>query len=325
VRIFRKLAVAAAVGVVLPIVLGGIVRATGSGDACPDWPRCFGRWIPPGNYHAILEYSHRLLAAVSGLLLLALAVSLFANRDLRRRRSLVVPAIVAFVLLVIQSFLGKLVVERSLSPGLVTIHLATALLLAATVAVAAVNSYYVRIPPNAQDNAAPDGSETLDKLENISRTGSLALVSALSILAVILVGAYMRAESASLAFTDWPLMDGRIIPRLSGEPQLLHFAHRVLVLAGAIPIVWLSIRASTAKPRVRAIVAFAHLATALYILQVAIGAANVFTKLSQWARAAHVAVAAFAFMASVGCTAVCLNESKQPTGSRLEDQEVAAA
>lgn len=322
---FRKLAVASAVGIVVPIVLGGVVRATGSGDACPDWPRCFGRWIPPADYQAILEYTHRLSAAVSGILLVALAVSLMKNQDLRRRRSLIFPAAVAIVLVVFQSYLGKLVVERALSPPLVTFHLATALLLAATLVVAAVNSCYAGRPEIVEDGTVGAGAGDSMESAPTSPPTLLAVLSATAVLAVVLVGAYMRAEGASLAFSDWPLMGGRLVPAMTGEPERLHFAHRALVLLGAIPILWLSVRATSAKPQVRGIVSFAHLAAALYVAQIAVGAATVLTHLSQWSRAVHVALAALTFMASVACAAVCLNEAK---GTRLRphlDREPAAA
>ncbi len=305
---FQKLAVASAVGILLPIVMGGVVRATGSGDACPDWPKCFGRWIPPADYHAILEYVHRVTAALSGLLLLALAIALVADRHLRRQRSLAVPATVAFVLLLLQSYLGKLVVETTLSPTLVTFHLAVALLLASTVTVAAVNSFY--LPPVDRD-ANGFGSAEVEAVasEVASPPTALAATAVAAMFAVILVGAYMRAEGASLAFLDWPLMGGRLLPSLSTEPERIHFAHRLLVLVGLVPIVWFAARATSMRPRIRALVGFAHSAAGLYLVEVALGAANVLTRLSQWVRAAHVAVAAFALMASVASLSICINET----------------
>ncbi len=65
-RRFRQLAVLTTVTTLVLIAWGGVVRATGSGDGCPDWPRCFGRWVPRLEYHTLIEYIHRLLAVVSG-------------------------------------------------------------------------------------------------------------------------------------------------------------------------------------------------------------------------------------------------------------------
>src|SRR3990172_2934068 len=60
---FRYIVAAAAVATFLLIVIGGIVRVTGSGLGCPDWPTCFGRFIPPNDIKAQIEYSHRFWAS----------------------------------------------------------------------------------------------------------------------------------------------------------------------------------------------------------------------------------------------------------------------
>src|SRR5258708_28683846 len=71
---FRLLAIVAAVAVYGQIVLGGVVRITGSGLGCPDWPACQGKIVPDfANSHVVIEYLHRLVGSTAGLLMIATA------------------------------------------------------------------------------------------------------------------------------------------------------------------------------------------------------------------------------------------------------------
>src|SRR2546423_13063865 len=71
---FRRVAFLTAFFAYLQIALGGVVRVTGSGLGCPDWPLCHGRPYPAADVHSIIEYSHRTVGAVTGVLLLATVV-----------------------------------------------------------------------------------------------------------------------------------------------------------------------------------------------------------------------------------------------------------
>ena len=92
-KAFRAVSAATAVVTYALVVLGGVVRVSGSGLGCPDWPLCHGRLLPPLNVHAIIEYSHRTTASLTSLLVVLTA--LLAWLGWRHRRDLLVPATIA--------------------------------------------------------------------------------------------------------------------------------------------------------------------------------------------------------------------------------------
>src|SRR5947209_5526546 len=121
---------------------GGRVRGPGSGLGGPDWPRCHGKWYPPLTFHAIIEYSHR--ASASIVIVLVMAVAVFAWVKYRSVASLFWPALGAVGVIAIQAFLGKLVVDSGLNSHLVVIHFATSLALLALVITTTVNAFSPR-------------------------------------------------------------------------------------------------------------------------------------------------------------------------------------
>src|SRR5437870_10431996 len=137
---FRALSVATAVATFALVVLGGVVRVSGSGLGCPDWPLCHGRVLPPLELHSIIEYSHRTTASLTSALVVLTAV--VAWLAWRKRRDIVIPATVALVLLVVQVLLGAITVRLELPPMIVLAHLATAMALLAAVCVTGTQVWF---------------------------------------------------------------------------------------------------------------------------------------------------------------------------------------
>lgn len=132
------------------MLLGAYVSAIGAGLACPDWPTCYGTWIPflhptiaarsPYSVGQVLwEWIHRTVAALVGLLILGTA--LVAWRTRRDQPLIVWSAITAAVLLPVQVVLGRLTVTRQLQPVIVTAHLGVALLILVSLTVVTVRTW----------------------------------------------------------------------------------------------------------------------------------------------------------------------------------------
>jgi protoheme IX farnesyltransferase len=272
---FAKLAIAAAVATFALISVGGLVRATDSGLGCPDWPLCFGDWIPPADLNAWIEHTHRLVAAVFvGPLVGAVGlITLFSFR--RRDRPMLAAAVVAGVLVIAQSLLGAAVVLEQLRADLVAAHLAMALtVLAATIFIAerATNGPFRR---------------------RLARPGLTRLVgvTAIAVFAQMLLGSWVTGHHAGLAFTDFPLMNGALLPDLTLAVHQIQFAHRVLAVAVACLVLaaaW-AVRRQTDDPSLRRL---ALVASGLIVVQVALGAANVWSQLAVYFVVPHLMVGA---------------------------------
>jgi len=170
--IFRRIGLFTCSSVFLLFLLGALVRATGSGMGCPDWPKCFGLYAPPtcecqlpNNYEQVfqekrhkkvakflktlrafglnekadiiendknlyvqekfdptkawIEYINRLFGVLSGLLAVAFIALSFLNKSLKKTRFW---ASIGFVMLILNAWLGSIVVATNLLPGIVSLH-----------------------------------------------------------------------------------------------------------------------------------------------------------------------------------------------------------
>ena len=139
---FQRLALWTTATTYLLILVGGLVRASGAGLGCPDWPRCFGGWVPPASAAALppqfdpsqfnptlmwTEYLNRLLGVTVGFLIFATAIS--AWRHHRRDPRILWTTIGAFLLTGFQGWLGGRVVAHELAAWIVTVHMIVALVI----------------------------------------------------------------------------------------------------------------------------------------------------------------------------------------------------
>ena len=265
------------------VVVGVVVRVTGSGLGCPDWPLCHGSLIPPLEPSAIIEYSHRLSAALS--ITLVAATAIVAWRRYRRERQIVALATLAAGLVLVQSLLGALTVFLELPETVVTVHLAVAEALLATLTLLTVRVF--------------------DPERSLSRPAALYAAAALAVYLLMLTGAYVRGSGASLACTEWPLCGpSNIHPEwfsviLPGGSQDVHMAHRYLALVVGLLVGWASLSAWREGHR-----RLAASAGVLFAAQVGVGSAYVLSSGLAAFQGAHLAVASATWCVLVALAAV---------------------
>jgi cytochrome c oxidase assembly protein subunit 15 len=117
----------ALVSLTMIVFTGAAVRLTGSGLGCPDWPRCYGRAVPPADLNAVIEYANRIFTGIVGIAVIAASVLSFRRRPYRWH--LAVFGALLPLGVVCQAILGALVVEFHLAPGLVMGHFILSMLL----------------------------------------------------------------------------------------------------------------------------------------------------------------------------------------------------
>jgi protoheme IX farnesyltransferase len=304
---FRSLALATAIATVVLFAIGGLVRGSGSGLGCSTWPGCEpGRLFPSGTVHSLIEFSHRAMAFLVAVLSALTGVAAF--RLARREPPVLWPAVLAFPLVMAQAGLGAVVVATELDAWWVTAHFVVALLLIADV-------IYVAASAVARDVTDEGPMDRIDR--SFSR---LALVTAAVVGLLLLVGTYVRASDAQLVFTDWPLMNGRLVPTLGGAATAM-FLHRALAAIALLLVLWSAVRARTDTRRHPLVVRISTAAVVLFVVQIMVGAANVWTRLRPWAIVAHVALSVLIWATVVALATVAWRLAMaQPPPERDADE-----
>ncbi|TMC32605.1 MAG: protoheme IX farnesyltransferase [Chloroflexi bacterium] len=297
-KALRGLSLATAVVTYALVVLGGVVRVSGSGLGCPDWPLCHGRLLPPLNLHAIIEYSHRTTTVLATTLMVLTAV--MAWLWLRRRRDLVTGATLALGLLVVQITLGAITVKLELPPIVVLVHLANAMALLGAVSVTAVAAMTTPIR-GRHDVVAM-------RWARAAAAGTYLL---------IVSGSLVVASGASGACDAWPLCGGGFSLAFDGRPsiQILHRALAGLIGLLVVISLLMVMARHRREPAVRGTVA---LTLAALAFQVAVGAAVVTLHLPTPLRALHLALAGAVWVGTVALAVIAAR--LPPVGDAIDFQ-----
>lgn len=282
-RRLRRVAWAAAIATYLLIVLGAVVRITGSGMGCgDDWPVCHGRLFPSfDDLSTLIEWNHRLVAAIVSTLVVALAGLTWWERRRARSTEQYAPGRAGYLalgLLIVQVLLGAVTVKLELPPWTVILHLGTALALFAVL-------LWVALGAPAR------------------RPGTAALVAAGWGFVTVLFGGLTANLGAATACVGFPLCNGQLVP-VGSYLQHLHWTHRLLAYGLFVYLlVW------TLRSRRRD----AAVGLGLVVLQLVVAATMVLLTVPPSLQAAHAAVGAALWGALVVTAAV--DETEAPAGA----------
>jgi cytochrome c oxidase assembly protein subunit 15 len=210
-RWLKPLAIAAAVGMFIVLLMGATVTNTDSGEGCGRrWPLCGGEF---GSREMLIESSHRLVTGVEGFLVLGVGIGLWRTRGKRTETRLLIAGMFGAILL--QSGMGAWAVRSPQSATVMALHFGISLI-AVTATALTVEMLY-----RPQYLKGQKLTWTPPKLFRYGMWFSIVAMYGIAYL-----GAYLRHSNSTLACSSWPDCNGEVIPKLSGEIGI-NFSHRV--------------------------------------------------------------------------------------------------
>ncbi|MGD9935348.1 MAG: heme A synthase [Dehalococcoidia bacterium] len=263
-KLAQYLAFATVVMTLVLIAVGVLVRATGSGLGCPDWPLCHGGVVPPEHKHAMIEMSHRYTASLVGFMVIGVAA--LAWRYYRHVPLVFWTALITVPLVGFQGILGAITVVRELPPEIVATHLLTAMIVLSCEVTVAIGMY---IEDPSRDSRRLTAARTAFR-----PSGRWALAGLVWLAVTLWVGGYMTESGAATACSGWPLCNGSVVPG-ADDHEVTHMLHRYLAGLFAILIVGFTVAAWKARDRAPWAPILGFAVAALYTAQVIVGALNV--------------------------------------------------
>lgn len=256
----RYVLLAASITTFLLIVVGSIVRVTGAGLSCPDWPTCFGQWSVPAGVNAQIQYAHRVLALFSGFLISLSAVLISLRPDTARWIRISVYG--ALLLGGVEAILGGSAVLLHDPARLAVLHMALALAVQALVLGATVGTFYQYSP----DSKSRD-------LRYKTRFGRLTILATAAVFLVTVSGVYLANNPVAQACGGWLLCNGQIFPGMvAGWVEL---GHQLLTGVASFFVAWLLFSAWRRQRTQRVILSAATATAWLFFAQVLVGALKV--------------------------------------------------
>ena len=258
--------------IVLQISLGASIRLTGSGLSCPDWPLCYGLWIPLKSklllisdlnyeyYQVMLEWLHRLNAA-----LLIVPVTLFVCITtilINKTKKIKYIASLTLFVLMMQGLMGGFTVFDKNSPWSVAVHLGLALIL--LFLVIKIHLFSKNI--------------IFEQINIVQKNNIYIFITTIIfVYFTMLMGAIVSKSGSSLACDLWPLCSSDNMSILQIN-KLIHIVHRVLALISAFFVLWSCIVLS--KLKIKYISSLRFLIIIVLFMQIFMGAMVIFFELN---------------------------------------------
>ena len=294
-RAAQWLAVAATVGMFIVLLMGATVTNTGSREGCgTSWPLCHGEFIPEYAFETMVEYSHRLVTGIEGLLILGLSITAFPLRRRFPELKALIPLMVFTLLL--QSGMGAWAVKYPQTPPVMATHFGISLICFASVFL--VMRVLWESPPSGREGSGGEPRPLASAVRAVpAGYQTLAWVTLLWTIVVAYIGAYMRHSGAELACYTWPLCNGSLIPDLASPGVAVAWGHRLVALIALALVLWLALWARRFREERPDLYRTALWASGFIIAQAVVGGFVVLSRLSLASTLAHAALMALLFAA----------------------------
>jgi cytochrome c oxidase assembly protein subunit 15 len=305
----RRLAVVATIGMFLVLIMGSTVTNTGSAEGCGrSWPLCHGEFIPAYAFETAVEYSHRLVTSIEGVLIAVVALGALRLRRGNREVKVLVALMVGTLLL--QSGLGASAVMWPQQPAVKATHFGVSLICFASVFLL-TRLLYQTGPQSRSASRLPSASSAALPLWYRRATwATLAFV-----IGVAYLGAYMRHSGAEMACATWPSCNGQWFPGFDGATGVA-FGHRLAAFVSAVlvaSLAYVACRSREAAPDLFRVTAAGFV---LILAQALAGAAVVLSRLDLWTTLAHAGLMALLFVCLADACRQVLPASRAAAPSR---------
>ena len=292
------------------IALGALVRSMEAGLACPDWPLCFGKFIPDYHPEVYIEFSHRVVAALIALTTLVLNVRLLRSKDSflvsQRMKTL---CWLTFVLLFLQILVGAFTVWFKLHSHVVTTHLFLALFFFSTlfwIFWSLERNFYrfhlkkktLNPEPSLREKSEEKYEEQISekiiqkKLKREiwpKKINYFIFFLLILICAQSLLGGLVASQNAALVCLDFPLCHGKWFPTFSG-PIGLQVLHRLGAYILTFFITMFTFIAYFSKyPRLTNL---SLMLFSMLCIQIGLGIFNILLQTPAWVTVSHLVLAA---------------------------------